>query len=144
MTTQVTGHCLCGAVQIAVTGLSDEISACHCSMCTRWSGSVKMGIEAPEAGVTVSGPVKTYRSSWFSERAWCDTCGSALWLRNVDGPDTGVYEFLPGLFENAGGARLTRVVYADCAPDGFSLAGDHDRISRTQYEAENPHLNEEV
>lgn len=138
------GHCLCGAVQIAVADLSDEISACHCGMCTRWSGSIHMGIEAPEAGVTVTGPVKTYRSSWFAERAWCDTCGSALWLRNVDGPETGLYEFMPGLFDNAAGARLVRVVYADCAPDGISLAGDHERVSRKEYEAMHPHLDGEV
>lgn len=142
--TVTTGHCLCGAVTVRATDLAREISACHCGMCTRWSGSVQMGIEAPEAGVTVTGPVKTYRSSWFAERAWCDTCGSALWLRNVDGPDTGYYELVPGLFDNAAGARLTRVVYADRAPDGFSLAGDHARVSQAQYEAENPHLNEEV
>lgn len=138
------GHCLCGAVTVRVSGLSDHMSACHCRMCTRWSGSVQMGIEAPESGVTVTGPAKTYQSSWFAERAWCDICGSALWLRNIDGPDTGYFELVPGLFDNAGDARLTRVVYADCAPDGFSLAGDHERVSRTQYEAENLHLNGKV
>lgn len=102
-----------------------------------------MGIEAPEAGVTVTGPVRTYRSSWFAERAWCETCGSALWLRNVDGPDTGVYEFVPGLFDNAAGARLTRVVYADRHPGGYWLEGaDVMRVSQKEYEAANAHLNE--
>ena len=144
MTTEVTGHCLCGEVQVVVSGLSDEMSACHCEMCTRWSGGIQFGIEAPADGVKVTGPVKTYRSSWFAERAWCDNCGSALWFRNVDGPETGDYEFASGLFDNAGGARLTRVVYADRAPDGFSLAGDHERVSREQYEAVHPHLDREV
>ena len=144
MTTEVTGHCLCGEVQVSVRGLSDEMSACHCGMCTRWSGSVQMFILAPEAGVEVTGPVKTYRSSWFAERAWCDRCGSALWLRNVDGPETGNYEFAPGLFENAAGARLTHVIYADRAPKGISLTGDHERVSREQYEAVHPHLDREV
>ena len=140
----VEGRCLCGEVTVTLDHAPGEISGCFCDLCTRWGGGLQMGMEAPAEAVRIEGPVKTHRSSRLAERGWCDTCGSALWLRNVDGPDTGVYEFLPGLFENAGGARLTRVVYADCAPDGFSLAGDHDRISRTQYEAENPHLNEEV
>lgn len=138
------GRCLCGAVTVRVTGLSDEISACHCDMCTRWSGSVQMGIDAPEDGVSVTGPVKTYQSSWFAERAWCDNCGSALWFRNTDGPETGFWEFMPGLFDNAAGARLTRVVYADCAPDGFALAGDHARVGKEEYEAVHPHVDEEV
>lgn len=138
------GHCLCGAVQVEVTGLSDKISACHCDLCTRWSGGIQFGIEAPAEEVKITGPLKTHRSSRLAERAWCDTCGSSVWFRYVEGQDTGYLELCPGLFENAGGARLTRVVYADRAPDGISLAGDHARVSQEDYEAVNPHLNEEV
>lgn len=140
MREEITGHCLCGAVQIRARSLSDEISACHCEMCTRWSGSVQMGIEAHESGVTVTGPVKTYQSTPFSERAWCDTCGSALWLRNTEGEGSDLYEFVPGLFENAAGARLTRIVYADCAPDGFALAGPVKRVTKAEYEKEHDHV----
>ncbi len=140
MREEISGHCLCGAVRIRARSLSGEISACHCEMCTRWSGGIQMGIEAPASGVTVSGPVKTYRSSSFAERAWCDTCGSALWLRNVEGEGSDVYEFVPGIFDNAGGARLARIVYADCAPDGFSLAGDVPRFSKADYEKEHAHV----
>lgn len=135
-----TGQCLCGAVQVTALSLSGEMSACHCSMCTRWSGSVQMFIDAPAAGVKITGPVKTFRSTPFSERAWCDTCGTALWLRNVEGDDTGIYEFSPGLFENAGGARLTRVVYSDCGPGGLELAGDLQRVTKAEYEQENAHV----
>lgn len=137
--TERVGHCLCGAVRVRAD-LSDEIWACHCAMCTRWSGSIQMGIEAAEASVSVSGPTKTYRSSWFAERAWCDACGSALWLRNVDGPEQGVYEFVPGLFENAGGAHLMRVAYSDRAPEGIALAGNHRRVTQAEYEAEHDHV----
>jgi hypothetical protein len=132
-------------VRVEVHGDMGDLSACHCDMCTRWSGSVQMGIEVPEAHATVTGPIKTYRSSWFAERAWCDDCGSALWLRNVDGPETGDYEFVPGLFDNAAGKKLVRVVYADRHPDGFWLDGASvTRVSRKAYEAGHPHLNEET
>lgn len=131
------GHCLCGAVTIEAV-LSDEISGCHCDNCTRWSGGIQFGIEATD--LTVTGPVKTHRSSRLAERAWCDICGSALWFRYVEGHDAGYHEVMPGLFPNAGGARLTRIVYADRAPDGYALAGDHARITRAEYESENPHL----
>ena len=126
------GHCLCGAVQVEAA-LGDEISACHCGMCAHWSGSAMMGIMAPADTVKVSGPVKTYRSSSFAERAWCDTCGSSLWFRD-DGED---YEFMPGIFENAGDGRLVRIVYADCAPDGWDYGGSLKRVSRTDYEKSN-------
>ena len=131
------GRCLCGAVTVSAR-LADEISACFCTMCARWSGSAMMGIQAPADSVTVTGPVKTYRSSSFAERAWCDRCGSALWLRDI-GKD---YEFMPGLFKNAGGARLTRIVYADCAPEGWDYAGTPQRVSRDDYETSNPHVRE--
>lgn len=132
------GRCLCGAVRLETEALGAEISACFCGMCTRWSGSAQMGIEVPTDRMTVTGPVKTYRGSPFAERAWCDTCGSALWLRDDDGP----YEVVPGLFENAGGARLVRIVYADRAPDGWDFAGTPERVSAADYETTHPFVPE--
>ncbi len=124
------GRCLCGAVRVRTDALSGEISACFCDMCVRWSGSAQMGIASPPEATSVIGPVKTYRSSSFAERAWCDTCGSALWIRD----DGGDYELMPGLFENAGHAKLTRVVYADRAPDGWAFAGQPERLTAEEYE----------
>ncbi|MDF1726142.1 MAG: GFA family protein [Sulfitobacter sp.] len=143
-TTTTTGQCLCGAVKVVVTGPLGDISACHCEMCTRWSGSVQMGLEVPQERCEISGPVKTHRSSDIGERAWCDTCGSAVWFRYPEGPDAGYFELAPGLFDNAGGARLVRIVYADRHPDGFALAGDVQRISKADYEANNPFVKEET
>ena len=130
------GRCLCGAVRVRAA-LAREISACHCEMCRRWSGGILMGIEAPVASVEVEGPVARYRSSGFAERAWCRDCGSALWLRNVEGEGSDVYELVPGLFEEAGGARLSREVYADRCPAGYALAGDHARVTAADYAARN-------
>jgi hypothetical protein len=141
---EILGRCLCGEIHVAVAGLPDEISACHCKLCTRWSGGIQFGIETPADKVKITGPLKVHRSSRLAERAWCDTCGSSVWLRDVEGRGAAYLELCPGLFENAGSGQLTRVVYADRAPDGYSLAGDHERVSKAQYEAEYPHLNEEV
>ncbi|RVT81959.1 GFA family protein [Rhodobacteraceae bacterium CCMM004] len=134
----IDGRCLCGAVTVRLTHAPAELSACHCDMCRRWSGSVQMGLAMPVDAVQIAGSVKSYRSSSFSERAWCEVCGSALWLRNVEGPDVGTIELCPGLFDNAVGARLVREVYADRCPDGYRLAGDHPRISRADYERDHP------
>ena len=131
------GRCLCGAVTVEAV-LSDEMGACFCDKCVRWSGSAMIGVDAEVGSVVVSGPVKTYRSSSFAERAWCDTCGSNLWIRD-DGKQ---YELMPGLFPNAGGARLTHVVYADRAPDGWNYAGDLKRVSAQDYETSNPFVPE--
>ncbi len=96
----------------------------------------------PRDAVTITGPVKTFQSSEFAERGWCETCGSAIWLRDTEGGNAGYIGLAPGLFENAGGASLVREVYADNCPTGYALAGDHARVSRAEYEAENLHVNE--
>lgn len=135
-----TGHCLCGAVTITARALASEMSACHCSYCARWSGSVQMFLDGQETDLVISGPVRTFNSTPFSERAWCDACGTALWLRNISGDDVGLYELAPGLFDNAAGARLTRVVYSDCGLGGFELAGDLERVTKAEYEKGNAHV----
>ena len=125
-----TGHCLCGAVTITVRSHADAVSACHCSMCRRWSGSAFWGFEAHADAVDIAGPVRTYRSSSFAERAWCDACGSHIWFRDI-GAD---YELPPGLFQGARNMPLVREVYADQALASVPLAGDHVRVTRTGYE----------
>ena len=74
-------------------------------MCRRWSGSIQMGIEIGAEQVTVTGPVKTHQSSGLAERAWSDTCGSALWFRYTGGRDADYFELAPGLFDG----RLARL-----------------------------------
>lgn len=139
-----TGHCLCGAVTVTASELADHMSACHCDMCTRWSGGIQLFIDAPEDAVALSGPIKSYRSSPFAERAWCDVCGSSIYLRNVAGDDVGVIELSPGLFDGAAGVPLTRIVYADRAPGGARLGGDAvERVSKADYEARNAFVPEE-
>lgn len=132
------GRCLCGAVTVQVQGRLGDISTCHCENCRRWSGSTQMGAEVARERVTVDGPVKRHQSSQIAERAWCDVCGSAVWFAYTGGRDTGYLELVPGLFDNFGGAHLTREVYADRCPEGLTLGGDHTRVTQADYEKENP------
>lgn len=127
----MTGACLCGAVEVRVGSHAAGASACHCGFCRRWTGAALWCLEAPAAVVAVSGPVKRYRSSAFAERAWCETCGTHLWIRN----DGGAYDLMPGLFEAARAVPLGREVYADRPFAAVPLAGDHPRISAAEYEA---------
>ena len=101
---------------------------------------MQMGIEVPHDSVTITGPVKTYQSSSFAERAWCDACGSALWFRDTEGPNSGWFELAPGLFDNAAGARQTREVYSDRCPEGYALAREHERVTRAEYEQKYAHV----
>jgi hypothetical protein len=135
----IEGHCLCGAVRVSVSEHGGFTGACHCRMCQRWSGALFVCFSAPEAAVTVTGPVTRYQSSSFTERAFCPTCGSHLWSRYTDRPRTD-YELMPGLFDAARDIPLKSEIYTDRALPGLALAGDHRRATRAEYEAKHAHL----
>jgi hypothetical protein len=139
VTGQFEGHCLCGAVTIRIDGLHDpRTGACHCRMCQRWSGGLFLCFYAAPEAVTVDGPVTRHASTSFAERAFCATCGSHLWMRNLDG--AAGYDLMPGLFDAALDWPLRSEIYTDRAMASVRLAGDHRRATRAEYEAKNPHI----
>jgi hypothetical protein len=101
--------------------------ACHCDMCRRHTSSMFMSI--PAENIVFSGPVKTFQSSDWAERGFCGTCGSTLWYGTTD---DGHINPSAGLFDNAGGAALTLEFFADAAPAGYALAGDHRKMTTEQ------------
>ncbi len=134
----IDGRCLCGAVTIRLSGHRPEVSACHCIMCQRWTGGAYFMFTAEPEEMTVTGEVARYRSSSFSERAFCPTCGSHLWLRD----DTGPVELMPGLFEAARSFPLISEIYVDRRLAAVRLEGNHRRATRAEYEAKHPFVEE--
>lgn len=129
------GHCLCGAVTIRVEGAHDpRAGACHCRMCQRWSGGLFLCFSAAAEGVTATGPVARHASSAFCERAFCNACGSHLWMRDLEGE---TYDLMPGLFDEARDWPLRSEIYTDRAMACLQLAGDHPRATRAEYEMKN-------
>jgi hypothetical protein len=132
----IEGHCLCGAVRVRVTEADHRVGACHCRMCQRWSGGVFLCFAA--SAVEVMGEVARYQSSSFAERAFCPKCGSHLWMR--DTAEDGPYDLMPGLFDEAIAWPMRSEIYTDRALASVSLAGDHRRATRAEYEAKNDHI----
>lgn len=134
---QLSGRCLCGAVRIKIDGdYIAAVGACHCLMCQRWNGMTFGSFVATAAHVSVTGDVSRHASSSFSERAFCSTCGSHIWMRDTD-PDQKEIELFPGLFEGAKDFTLISEIYTDRAPNYCQFAGDHRRKTRAEYEATN-------
>ncbi len=141
--TEVSGHlegrCLCGSVAITVDGMHyPQPGACHCRMCQRWSGGLFLCFHADENAVTVVGPVTRFASTEFAERAFCSTCGSHLWMRDMK-PGSG-YDLMPGLFDEARAWPMRSEIYTDRALASVQLQGDHARATRAEYEAKHPHI----
>jgi hypothetical protein len=128
------GTCLCGAVSVTFEAAADKLSACHCEMCRRWTGSALLEIDAKPGSLVYEGPVRTYASSDWAERAWCDACGSTLWYhRTLPGHDH--YSISAGLVEDAGGLTLGTEIYIDVKPRGYAFAGDHETKTKAEIEA---------
>jgi hypothetical protein len=137
------GRCLCGAVALKVREAAPVLSVCHCEMCRRWAGQAMMVFEAPAGAVTATGPIRRYPSSGFAERAFCEVCGSSLWVRDTgDGESAATIELMPGPFGAAADFPIDREIYADRAWTSHGYAGDHRRITRAAYEAEHPFVPE--
>ena len=135
----IEGHCLCGAVRVSVEGHDPAVGACHCRMCQRWSGGLFLCFDAPADGVTITGPVTRYASSEFSERAFCATCGSHIWMRDT-GRDDEPYGLMPGLFDAARDWPMRSEIYVDTAFASIRLGGEHARSTRAEYESKNPYV----
>ncbi len=77
---QVTGGCLCGAVQITVKGEPLRVGLCHCMDCRKHHGALfHASAIFPQAAVTVVGETRDYRGRHF-----CPLCGSSVFGRSGD------------------------------------------------------------
>lgn len=128
------GACVCGAVTVQLAPACAELHACHCDTCRRWTGAGLLVIEGLRGAVTFAGPVKSYASSDWAERAWCDSCGTTLWYKlTIPGHES--YNVSAGLFDDAGGFALAKEIYIDRKPGGYAFAGDHKRMTKQEVEA---------
>lgn len=117
----LTGKCLCGAVSITLNHMRREVDICHCDMCRRTYGS--FGAMVAGDGFSVAGDenVGIYRSSEWAERAFCKTCGSALWYRFSP---TDFYSFAAGHFDLPEGLPIKQQIFVEEKPDWYDLAQD--------------------
>ena len=111
---------MCGAVSVTATPVQASVSACHCEMCQCWASGPYLSFQAAP-GYAALGPVQTYRSSDWAERAFCSQCGSALWYRMTAGDHKVQTQMSAGLFENAGGNELRLELYIDKKPEGYAF-----------------------
>lgn len=101
-----TGGCLCGAIRFEADAPAAKPHTCSCKMCQRHTGSLTATwVEFPREAVRWVGPAgapATWRSSDFSSRAFCSTCGSSLGA--ID--DLPTVALLLGVFDRTSAADL--------------------------------------
>jgi hypothetical protein len=126
MPEEIKGQCLCGAVQVTATVDNPRMRACHCDMCRQHTSGAFFSLETVPGSATITGPAKSFRSSEWAERGFCSTCGSTLWYGLQH---DGSRNLAAGLFPNAGGGTMKVEFFADKCPQGYTLAGDHRKMT---------------
>lgn len=126
------GRCLCGAVKVTAKMEKPALRACHCDMCRRHTSGAFISVANDQDGLEIKGPAKSYQSSEWAERGFCEVCGSTLWYGTLH---DGARHLAAGLFDNAGDATLKVEFYVDKCPSGYSLAGDHRKLATAETEA---------
>ena len=122
----IEGQCLCGAVAVRAQIEAPNLRACHCSMCRRHTSGMFISIATVPGSLNVAGPAKSFRSSDWAERGFCETCGSTLWYGTIE---DGMRHPAAGLFEDGGGGEMKIEFYADQCPHGYALEGEHRKLT---------------
>ena len=132
-TQRLNGNCLCGAVRVAATPVRAAIAACHCNMCRQWTSSMLMTVPVEAGSLEVSGPVKSFTSSEWAERAFCEECGSPLWYRLTGGQgDDMQMQLSAGLFDGAAAFDLKLEMFIDRKPGGYAFEGDRRQMTEAE------------
>ena len=107
MAESLTGGCLCGGVRFAITEPPLIALYCHCKRCQRRSGAAASANVrvAPGSLQITDGEelVSTYDAGGGAFlKAFCSTCGSALWAQHPENPDIravrlGAFDSDPGI-----------------------------------------------
>src|SRR6476619_732531 len=78
-----TGKCLCGALQVVVSGEPRYVNACHCTDCQRRSGApMTSNAYFPSSVVRLEGASRTYSrisaaGRWIDHK-FCPDCGTTV------------------------------------------------------------------
>lgn len=114
-TVKYDGGCLCGQIRFSAEGPALKPHTCSCRICQRHSGALTVSwVEFARDRVEWTGPggaPSVWRSSEYSSRAFCPSCGSTLGA--ID--DNPVIALVLGVFDKPARAEL--------APTGHSFKG---------------------
>lgn len=120
------GGCLCGAVRFEATGPAERPHTCSCKMCQRHTGALTAAwVEFSRENIRWTGPggaPALYRSSEFSCRAFCPTCGGSIGA--VD--DAPTIALLLGSFDRASSQELAPVYHSSKSGRPISYSPGRD------------------
>jgi len=119
-TQSVKGRCLCGKVKINAATASNQLHACHCDTCRRWTGGPLLAIDCEtEVSFEDESHINNFDSSEWAERGFCNRCGTHLFYRLKP---TGQYMMPVGLFDNLENIEFEGQIFTDQKPGYYDFA----------------------
>jgi hypothetical protein len=124
----LTGGCGCGAVRFEITAPLVSAGYCHCTRCQRRSGTAAspQARVAPGSFRVVSGAdqLRAWAPPGGFEKVFCAGCGSALFSRAPDDPETisvrfGAFDADPGIRPSARTYTAFAAVWEPIPDDGL-------------------------
>ncbi len=114
------GTCLCGAVQVFVTGDFPKPTACHCRACRKQTGHYEASIDIPRNALRITGEeqVQWYHSSKKVRRGFCKICGSTLFWDPIHKDWTAV---AMGMFDGPTGTSLSMHIFVSEKGDYYDI-----------------------
>lgn len=126
----ISGHCLCGAVRFTAKIASGDVDVCHCDMCRRWTGAPFFALA--HGGATHFEGVENigvYKSSEWGERAFCKICGTSLYWRLIGSNE---YALSAGTLDNQSKLTLTTEIFIDEKPAYYAFSNDTKKMTGQQ------------
>ncbi|MBE9216826.1 GFA family protein [Plectonema cf. radiosum LEGE 06105] len=124
------GSCLCGAVSVSIKTKTNNVDACHCNMCRKWTGGPLFAIEC-SGDVNFEGNenISVFDSSEWAERGFCCKCGTHLFYRLKQQQ---YYAVPVGLLDDDENFVLEKQIFIDQKPQFYSFANQTQNMTGEQ------------
>jgi hypothetical protein len=111
-TLDVRGGCHCGAVRYRASGVSPQVTECHCSQCRMQAGHRYASTGAKSSDIEIEGADKItwYQASPDAQRGFCAICGSTLFWKPVGEDYTGI---LAASVDGPNGLAMTKHIFVE-------------------------------
>ncbi|MEX3016739.1 GFA family protein [Gymnodinialimonas hymeniacidonis] len=116
----ITGSCLCGAIEFQISGPLRPVIACHCTQCRKTSGHHVAATSAARDEISMSGEPVWYASSHTAKRGFCGACGSNLFW---DGGGANISIFA-GTLDGDPGLDMAGHIFCDDKGGYYELTDD--------------------
>ena len=114
------GACLCGAITVDAPHMDKHLGACHCEMCRTWASGPLMAVDCgTNVSFTGQTHLRTYASSEWAERGFCEKCGTHLFYRLKESKQ---YFMCAGIFKQQDEMVFDHQIFVEEKPSHYDFA----------------------